>query len=293
MNKTKKNRIALNFYKVIFAVAIFSFANLVYASEITVLGVVESVNESREAQGLIPLVQDDILTKVAQDKLNDMIENNYFAHTSPKNVTPWFWFEKNNYNYQFAGENLAINFESIEEQHKAWMNSPTHRKNILNSDYQEIGVAFGAGEIGGQMSLITVQEFGKKMGVLQTQEKEKKFLGNEDRSLIEKGNKIVPQVLAIRNDFVKKMISEDYLKKKQNDFWSKILSEFNQGKSMVVAYGTVASIFVLLLVVAIIPVVLWAIFFKKNTVLYEKEKQNNEIEDGHKIFDINIRPKPG
>ncbi len=182
------------------AIMFFIFAVPILASEITPAKVINLVNIAREKEGLAPLSQNEALRKVANDKLNDMIENHYFAHTSPKGKTPWHWFEKENYDYQFAGENLAINFTSAEEQQKAWMNSPTHRKNILNPDYKEIGVAFGAGEIDGKMSLLVVQEFGARAGAMGASKNGENFIMQKSSDLLERGAEILPQVLSVKNE---------------------------------------------------------------------------------------------
>jgi hypothetical protein len=103
------------------------------------------------------------LFQAASAKADDMLEKNYFAHTSPSGITPWFWFEKEDYDYKFAGENLAINFSTAEDQQKAWMESETHRKNILDPNYRQIGLAIKKGFINNKLTTITVQEFGTPM----------------------------------------------------------------------------------------------------------------------------------
>lgn len=191
------------------AIMFFIFAVPILASEITPGKVIQLVNIAREKEGLAPLVQNETLSKVASDKLNDMIENHYFAHTSPSGKTPWHWFSLENYDYQFAGENLAINYNSAEDQQKAWMNSPTHRKNILNVEYEEIGVAFGAGEIDGQMSLITVQEFGARAGAMGASKDGKNFIMQKSSDLLERGAEILPQVLAVKNEVPVKVMPKN------------------------------------------------------------------------------------
>lgn len=144
----------------------FSFcARESFASDITGSMVVKLVNESREAVGISEVIENSILNNVARDKVRDMIKNNYFAHTSPEGKDPWTWFAKNDYKYLAAGENLAINFTSAERQHKAWMASPTHKKNIMNPVYREIGVAVVKGKIDGEETTITVQVFGAPLAM--------------------------------------------------------------------------------------------------------------------------------
>jgi hypothetical protein len=117
-------------------------------------------NETRVANGFGKLQTSSRLEAVAQLKLADMFQNNYFAHTSPVGIEPWHWFDKANYNYRIAGENLAMSFMSSDEVLRAWLNSESHRKNLLLNDFQEVGIAVGSGIINGQQTIVVVQEFG-------------------------------------------------------------------------------------------------------------------------------------
>lgn len=162
-------KIKINYWKahawgivVLFSFLVLLPASQAAASEITGENVIQLVNKERFSRGLDVLMENAVLDSAAQDKVSDMIKNNYFAHTSPGGITPWYWIEKNGYDYKYAGENLAINFSSAEDQQKAWMASATHKKNILNANYREIGVAVAKGKIAGEASIITVQLFGTR-----------------------------------------------------------------------------------------------------------------------------------
>jgi len=141
---------------------LFTNSQIVWAKEITAENVINLVNQEREFRKLEILKENRQLFEAAREKSEDMINNNYFAHTSPGGLTPWHWIEKSGYDYIYAGENLAINFSSAENQHKAWMESLEHRKNIINPNYKEIGVAVKQGNINGKAAIITVQVFGAK-----------------------------------------------------------------------------------------------------------------------------------
>lgn len=117
-------------------------------------------NETRASNGVGKLQASSKLEAVAQLKLADMFQNNYFAHTSPVGIEPWHWFDKANYAYRMAGENLAMNFMSSSEVLNAWLNSESHRKNLLLNEFQETGIAVGSGIINGQQTIVVVQEFG-------------------------------------------------------------------------------------------------------------------------------------
>lgn len=147
----------------VLSVATFLPISTLNAASVTSENIIQLVNKERTAQGIDLVAENSLLSSAAQDKLNDMIKNDYFAHTSPEGITPWYWVEKKGYDYKYAGENLAINFSSAEEQHEAWMASSTHRKNILNPTYKEIGVAVTEGQLNGTYSTIVVQLFGTQV----------------------------------------------------------------------------------------------------------------------------------
>lgn len=147
------------------AIAVMAFVSfdLTLASEINKENIIQLVNQSRSSSGFESLVENEKLERAAEEKAGDMIEKNYFSHNSPDGTTPWYWFDKNGYNYKYAGENLALGFSSAEEEHEAWMESPTHRKNILNPNYKEIGVAVKNGKIDGKFVIVAVQMFGSRI----------------------------------------------------------------------------------------------------------------------------------
>jgi|GEM_PF-3354354 len=140
--------------------SVFSVA---FADSITPNRVVELVNESRLSHGLDVVLVDTKLNEAASLKAHDMLERQYFAHDTPTGETPWYWFGQVEYVYRLAGENLAIDFEDPQEQHTAWMESALHRKNILKSEYEDIGVAVERGVYKGEETVVVVQLFGTKL----------------------------------------------------------------------------------------------------------------------------------
>lgn len=122
---------------------------------------VDQTNEERLKIKLDNLSVNQKLIESAQLKANDMASNGYFAHNSPDGKDPWYFFKKANYSYQYAGENLAVNFIDSKDVTVAWMNSKTHRDNLLNSKYTEIGVATALGKYKGKDAIFVVQHFGK------------------------------------------------------------------------------------------------------------------------------------
>ena len=120
-------------------------------------------NNTRSKDNLKPLSENETLKKAAYAKAQDMFKNQYFEHTSPAGKTPWEFINKAGYDYAYAGENLAIDFDNIETTHIAWMGSPAHKANILNPNYSEIGVASVSGLYNGKTTIITVEMFGTSM----------------------------------------------------------------------------------------------------------------------------------
>ncbi|MDD3190703.1 MAG: CAP domain-containing protein [Candidatus Pacebacteria bacterium] len=132
----------------------------VLASGITVEKMIELTNKSRNDSGLKSLIYNEQLALAAEKKAADMFDNQYFEHTSPDGVTPWFWFEEVGYDYYYAAENLAIDFTTAEGAHKAFMKSTGHRENILGVNYNEVGIAAVTGMFEGRETIIVVEEFG-------------------------------------------------------------------------------------------------------------------------------------
>lgn len=133
----------------------------VFFADITKTAIVNLVNEERESLGLQSLRENSTLDKAAMLKAQDMIAKGYFSHQSPKGVSPWYWFKSAGYKYNIAGENLAIGFLDSGEVYQAWMNSPLHKANILNQNFQEIGIAVLRGDFNGNTTTIVVNLFGK------------------------------------------------------------------------------------------------------------------------------------
>lgn len=104
--------------------------------------VVRLVNQERAKYGLKPLTHRADVKNVAQKKAIDMINSNYFSHTSPNYGSPFDMLTTFGISYRSAGENIAKGQRSPSEVMNSWMNSSGHRANILNGNYDSIGVGF-------------------------------------------------------------------------------------------------------------------------------------------------------
>jgi uncharacterized protein YkwD len=131
-----------------------------YASNINTYDLLTETNNKRKSNNLSPLSLNESLSKAAYKKAQDMFDNNYWSHVSPKGVTPWSFILNSGYDYQYAGENLARDFKYSTAVVDAWMNSPSHRDNLLNSKYSDIGFATVNGVLDGEETTLVVQMFG-------------------------------------------------------------------------------------------------------------------------------------
>ncbi len=101
--------------------------------------VIYYINEARKENGLKELQDDTDLNRLATLKSEDMVKNNYFLHTSPTLGTPFEMIKNYGLTYNYAGENIAGN-TSMKAAVDKWMDSESHKKNILSTNYTKIGV---------------------------------------------------------------------------------------------------------------------------------------------------------
>ncbi|WP_093193773.1 SafA/ExsA family spore coat assembly protein [Salimicrobium halophilum] len=106
---------------------------------------VEKTNEQRRANGLAPLEIDWQLARVARYKSQDMRDKGYFSHQSPTYGSPFEMMRQFNISYRKAAENIAAGQSTAERVVNGWMNSPGHRKNILDPDFTTIGIGYVEG----------------------------------------------------------------------------------------------------------------------------------------------------
>jgi hypothetical protein len=217
-----------------------SFGNSIFLSK-TVLGVniatdvlIDMANVNRQANNADPLVKNEKLERAAALKVDDMIENKYFAHFSPDGVSPWYFIQQSGYDFLYAGENLAINFNESKQVNDAWMNSQLHKDNLLNNNFKEVGLAAKEGEYNGVNTVYVVQMFGAPK---EKEEKVKTYLVNkfENNNLAHNEVEKKTEVNAKINNSVKiiqktnnavvakKMPPAEVESLKNNDVWGEVV----------------------------------------------------------------------
>jgi hypothetical protein len=131
-----------------------------YAANISPAEVIRLTNVQRQSNGLNVLNESSVLDAAALAKGNDMLAKGYWAHFAPDGTSPWSFFLSFGYKYSYAGENLARDFPDASSAVTAWMNSPSHRENMLNPNYRDIGIGVVEGSLAGVDTTIIVQFFG-------------------------------------------------------------------------------------------------------------------------------------
>jgi hypothetical protein len=135
-------------------------------SYLTKSGVIDFTNKERVKQGLAPLKENEKLNLSAKAKAEDLFLRQYFEHESPTGEKVSDLASEAGYRFIILGENLAMgNFKNDEDLVRAWMNSPGHRENILNPNYQEIGVSVIKGTFEGKSTWMAVQHFALPLDV--------------------------------------------------------------------------------------------------------------------------------
>lgn len=148
--------------------SIISFAKpgiLGTTSPISVQQIIDYTNQERTKANLPPLMENAELKEAARTKALNMFSENYWAHFAPSGKTPWDFITDSGYRFSYAGENLAKNFTSSKDVVSAWMNSSTHKENLLNPKYKEIGIAVEDGVLNGIRTTLVVQMFGTTSGL--------------------------------------------------------------------------------------------------------------------------------
>jgi uncharacterized protein YkwD len=158
-------------YSVI-GISILAFNFLLTHSSSNILGYATNINNEdlltytnlrRQNEGLPNLTYNEKLSQAAAEKAKNMFQENYWAHVSPSGIEPWYFIKQAEYEYLYAGENLAVDFSDSTDVVEAWYNSPSHRENLLSSNFSDIGFAVANGELKGRKTTIVVQMFGSPL----------------------------------------------------------------------------------------------------------------------------------
>jgi len=143
----------------------YANGTLAYANNLSQQSLLVETNEERKSNARQELILNDRLAQAAQAKANDMAKRDYWSHNTPEGVEPWVFIVNTGYEYYKAGENLAYGFKDSDATVRGWMNSPSHRENLLDASFSEVGFGFansndyqGKGEV-----TVVVAMYGKPL----------------------------------------------------------------------------------------------------------------------------------
>ena len=138
---------------------------LSYSTSMSIGGLLSDTNAARAANGIGALRLDDKLNAAAQANADDMAARNYWSHYTPEGNPPWVWVTNQGYSYLALAQNLAAGFSDEQSTVNGWMASPSHRENMLNSTYSDVGFGYANNpdytSAGGGPMTIVVAFYGK------------------------------------------------------------------------------------------------------------------------------------
>jgi len=222
--------------KIVTFAVLVHLPNTNFFADISHSSLIRLTNQERGLIGVSSLKENELLNQAAYLKAQDMMTQDYFSHESPAGITPWDWFEKVGYDYQTAGENLGIGFLDSEEIYLAWDNSPSHKANLLNPKYQDIGIAILRGDFNGSQTTVVVQLFGSLQekfateGVEENKEQEQEEVEQivqekqeqkQDQGHIELNTKI--GIAGLKKEVLGETYIEQFTEKEEKDFKYKFL----------------------------------------------------------------------
>lgn len=143
MKKNKEQSIKkyISLFLIVGILISFNPLTVTAKSSISEKNIFKLINKERNKSNLSSLTLNNKLVQAAINKAKDLSENKYFDHNSENGKKFSSWIKETGYEYSFIGENLAKDFNDSESIIKAWLKSPGHKKNILNNNFTETGIA--------------------------------------------------------------------------------------------------------------------------------------------------------
>lgn len=185
-------------------------------------GVVSFTNQARIKASLKSLTVNIKLNEAASLKAKDLFAKQYFDHISPSGDGPDKIVKQSGYEYIVIGENLAMgNFKNDEELLVAWLASPGHRANILNTRFTEVGTAVLRGYYENKEVWMAVQEFGLPLSSCQSPDlKIKTEIDNSDNLMKD----LSAELVRLKGEIVNTPRENPDYNKKIDDYNSRIAS---------------------------------------------------------------------
>ena len=177
------------------------------------------ISEFRENNDLVQLQNNQHLIQSSQLRSEDMLANNYFSHEGPNNHDFAYFLKQADYSYKTAGENLAMGFSNAKSVMQAWINSPLHYQNLIDSGFKETGISIAEGMYNNRSTIFITHHFGepwvKTTGPANSLYEEitkQKIVENPTEQILVLGEKVNIEVIAEKPSII-------YNKEDSNVFW--------------------------------------------------------------------------
>lgn len=108
------------------------------------------VNQARSGGGQVAIHENALLSEASELHAADMADHGYFSHTGRDGSSVADRAGDAGYEWRWIAENIAQGFDDEEAVFEAWMASPGHEANIMNSQ----AVEFGIGRQGGTWVMV-------------------------------------------------------------------------------------------------------------------------------------------
>lgn len=218
-------------------------------SNLSRAGILDETNKQRKENGdLSPLSQNSKLNQIANLRIKDMFEKEYFEHKSPTGIGASDIASDVGYEFILIGENIALgNFKDDKALVQAWMDSPGHRANILNVRYTEIGIGAEKGLYKGKEVWLSVQIFGRPLNLCNEPDITLKQSIDEGENLINvldiKAKAYFFEINSMKNEGVKNAAEYNKKVREYNDVVNQIKSNEVQLKILIEKYNNQIKIF--------------------------------------------------
>lgn len=218
-------------------------------STLSIDGILNETNRQRKENGSLPsLLENPKLDRIASLRIKDMFEKGYFEHKSPTGIGASDIASDVGYDFILIGENIALgNFNGDKALVQAWMDSPGHRANILNSRYTEIGIGAEKGKYNGKEVWLAVQIFGRPLSLCNEPDNSIKKSIDEGENFINvldiKAKAYYFEINAMKNSGIKN--ADEYNKKvrEYNDIVNQIKNKESGLKILIENYNNQIRIF--------------------------------------------------
>ena len=121
------------------------------------------LNQTRQRYNLPVIDYNTKLQASACYKADEILANDNFNHDNADGTKTWVHFDRARYPGTTRAENLAKNYSTTKEMIQAWLDSPSHRANLLSDKYTEQGLCVKSETLNNKTITVTVHHLGRAL----------------------------------------------------------------------------------------------------------------------------------